>query len=116
MHFLLKKRKNKVKIQINKRYFGYIYLATNTLNDKVYIGKTEFPRTIIDRWKEHLKEGRHLKKLRLRHPYKKFSATHLNNAIAKYGEKIWNVKEIDIALSSEELSNKENSGSENIIH
>ena len=88
--------------------FGYIYLAVNTLNGKVYIGKTEFPRNIMDRWKEHLKEGRHLKKLRKLNPNKMFSDTHLNNAIAKYGEKVWNIKEIDVAFNSEELTRKEN--------
>jgi len=62
----------------------------------------------MDRWKEHLKEGRRLKKLRLLNPNIKFSATHLNNAIAKYGEKIWNLKKIDIAYNSEELTYKEN--------
>jgi len=62
----------------------------------------------MDRWKEHLKEGRHLKKLRLLNPNKKFSATHLNNAIAKYGDKVWNLKKIDVALNPEELTHKEN--------
>jgi len=60
------------------------------------------------RWKEHLKEGRHLKKLRNLNPNKRISDTHLNNAIAKYGEKVWLVKKIDIAYNSEELSRKEN--------
>lgn len=62
----------------------------------------------MDRWKEHLKEGRHLKKLRLLEPSRNFSATHLNNAIAKYGDKVWNIKKIDVAFNSEELSYKEN--------
>lgn len=31
---------------------GFIYKITNTINDKVYIGKTT--RTIEERWKEHL--------------------------------------------------------------
>lgn len=62
----------------------------------------------MDRWKEHLKEGRHLKKLRNLNPNKKFSATHLNNAIAKYGDKVWDIKKIDVAFNSEELSRKEN--------
>ncbi|MFX0135113.1 MAG: GIY-YIG nuclease family protein, partial [Candidatus Hodarchaeota archaeon] len=88
--------------------FGYIYLAVNTLNRKVYIGKTEFPRNIMDRWKEDLKEGKHLKKLRKLDPNKMFSNTHLNNAIVKYGENVWNIKEIDVAFNSEELTRKEN--------
>lgn len=52
---------------------GYIYKITNTINGKVYIGKTE--RSIEQRWQEHLK----------------FASTELNeqrplyNAIRKYG-------------------------------
>ena len=87
--------------------FGWIYLATNTTNGKVYVGKVEFPRTINDRWKEHLKEGRKLKRLRQRNPNKKVWDTHLNNAIAKYKETVWNLKKIDDAYSNEELNEKE---------
>ena len=87
--------------------FGQIYLATNDTNGKVYVGKVEFPRTIDDRWKEHLKEGRRLKRLREQNPHKKIRDTHLNNAIAKYCEKVWNIQKIDKAFSKEELNQKE---------
>ncbi len=43
-----------------KQPIGWIYLATNIENDKIYIGKVKFPRSIKERWKEHLKEGRKL--------------------------------------------------------
>jgi hypothetical protein len=56
---------------------------------------------------EHLKEGRYLRKIRKHNPGKKIWDTHLNNAIAKYGEHIWKLSEIDIAYSKEELNEKE---------
>lgn len=34
---------------------GFIYKISNDINDKVYIGKTNF--TIEDRWKEHLHDS-----------------------------------------------------------
>ena len=84
---------------IIKNAFGYIYLSVNVLNGKIYVGKTEIPRTIEERWKEHLKEGKKLKGLRERYPEEKIKGTHLNNALVKYGENVWNLKLIDIAYN-----------------
>ncbi|MFX0081744.1 MAG: GIY-YIG nuclease family protein [Candidatus Hodarchaeota archaeon] len=103
-----KKRVKTNFLMTDNQPFGYIYLALNTLNGKIYIGKTEYPRNIITRWKEHLKEGRHLKKLRKQNPNKRISDTHLNNAIAKYGDNVWIVKNVDVAFNSEDLTMKEN--------
>jgi hypothetical protein len=38
------------------RAFGYIYIITNDINDKVYIGKTT--TTIKNRFLRHCKDGR----------------------------------------------------------
>ena len=45
-----------INAQLNnlEQLFGRIYLATNTINGKVYVGKVEFPRKIGERWLEHL--------------------------------------------------------------
>ena len=92
---------------IIKKIFGFIYLLVNVLNGKIYVGKTEIPRTIEDRWKEHLKEGKKLKRLRERYPEEKINGTHLNNALVKYGESVWNLKLIDIAYNKNDLNEKE---------
>ncbi len=100
------KRKSFQKMGKNTK-FGLIYLATNTLNGKLYVGKVELPKTIKQRWKEHLAEGRKLRKARNANPDKRFYARHLYNAIAKYGSRVWIVKEIDITYNSNELNQKE---------
>jgi len=87
--------------------FGPIYLATNITNRKVYVGKVGFPRTIEDRWHDHLVDGRRLRRERASNPDKRVYDTHLNNAIAKYDESVWQVSQIDIAFSLEELNEKE---------
>ncbi len=86
---------------------GRIYCAINSLNEKKYIGKVEFPKTIKERWKEHENEGKLLTKMREENPNKRIYGTHLNNAIAKYRLCIWKVKKIDIAFSKDELDIKE---------
>jgi len=97
---------NQIDIKKSKIY-GYIYLAINTINGKVYIGKFECPKTIEERWIEHLREGKNLKELRELKSNKKIWDTHLNNAIAKYGETIWELNYIDKAYTKEELNKKE---------
>ena len=87
--------------------FGFIYLVTNTINGKVYVGKVEFPRTIEDRWRRHLRVGRKLRKDRESNPEKVIYASHFKNALAKYDESVWQVSELDIAFNLEELNEKE---------
>ena len=94
-------------MKYNHYPFGFIYLAINMKNRKVYVGKVEYPRTIEDRWKDHLKEGRKIKQIREQYPNRKIYATYLNNAIAKFGPDIWDVRKIDIAFSRIELNERE---------
>lgn len=94
-------------MKYNHYPFGFIYLAINMKNRKVYVGKVEYPRTIEIRWKDHLKEGRKIKRIREQYPNRKIYATHLNNAIAKYGPEIWDVRKIDITFSRIELNERE---------
>lgn len=98
-----------INAQLNnlKQLFGRIYLATNTINGKVYVGKVEFPRKIRERWLEHYTEARKLKSLRDQNPKKKIWGSHLNNALLKYPKHIWKLNEIDIAYNKVELNKKE---------
>lgn len=91
----------------NDNPFGWIYLITNTLNGKVYVGKVEFPRTVEDRWEDHLSQGNTLRKKRKANPHKKFYATHIQNAMVRYENGVWRVETIDIAYSKEEHNKKE---------
>jgi hypothetical protein len=96
----------KIKTNGSKPY-GSIYLATNITNRKVYVGKVKYPKTIEERWNEHLQEGRNLRKIRNLQPNKKIWDTHLNNAIAKYGENIWTLECLGLAYTKEEINQKE---------
>ena len=60
---------------------GYIYKITNTINDKMYIGKTE--RTISVRWREHKKNIKNLSHL------------PLYRALDKYGVENFTIEEIE---------------------
>lgn len=51
-------------------YTGYVYLITNLLNGKVYVGKTTFTPEI--RWREHIE-------------WSKTQRVYLSHAIKKYG-------------------------------
>ena len=92
-------------VKEEKKPYGYIYKATNTINGKVYIGKTE--KTIEKRWNGHLKEARALERLREAFPNEKISGSHLNNAIIKYGGGVFSLNQEDIADNIEELNEKE---------
>ena len=98
--------KEKNEQNINE-FYGFIYLVRNCVNCKVYVGKVESPKTIEKRWKDHVREGRNLKESRKKAVSKKIWDTHLNNAIAIYGEDVWEVKRIDDARNAEELNEKE---------
>ena len=87
--------------------YGYIYLITNTLNGKVYVGKTALPSTIEIRWRKHLILGRMIRRRREKNPNKKIRACHFLNALAKYDEKAWKVQKLDTATNKGELNEKE---------
>jgi hypothetical protein len=70
-------------------YIGYVYIITNKVDGKVYIGKTT--RSVEERWREHVS---HCKSSNL-----KFS-----NAIKKYGNDSFLVETIDSASSDNELN------------
>jgi len=85
--------------------YGYIYKITNTINGKVYIGKTG--KTIEERWSKHLENAKELKRAREANPHEKKEGSHLNNAINKYGPNAFIVNQEDVAYSKEELNEKE---------
>ncbi|MHA2180991.1 MAG: GIY-YIG nuclease family protein, partial [Promethearchaeota archaeon] len=87
------------------RPYGYIYKATNTINGKVYIGKTK--KTIEKRWSQHLNEADKLKSLREANPNEKIWGSHLNNAIIKYGANVFSLNQEDIGDNKAELLEKE---------
>ena len=66
--------------------YGYIYLTTNTLNGKIYVGQHKSDK--FDSW--YLGSG-----------------TYLWNAMKKYGKENFVTKMIDTAESKEELNEKE---------
>jgi len=92
-------------VKKENRPYGYIYKATNTINGKVYIGKTT--KTIKERWTKHIEKANELRNLREANPTEKISGTHLNNAILKYGPKAFSLTQEDIADSKAELKEKE---------
>ena len=73
---------------------GYIYKITNTVNNKIYIGKTE--ETIERRFYEH--------KLNVKTGHKR---SRLYSAMKHYGVDKFIVEELDHSDSSEELCEKE---------
>ena len=85
--------------------YGIIYIATNSNNGKNYVGKTK--KTPEERWQEHLDEAQMLENTRESNPDSKIRGTHLNNAIIKYEDDAFIIKQIDVAYSREELNEKE---------
>lgn len=74
----------------------FIYLVTNLINNKKYVGLTT--KTIEHRWKEHINCS---------HSNGNASEFALHRAIAKYGEQNFIVEQIDTADSENELKQKE---------
>jgi group I intron endonuclease len=72
---------------------GLVYRVTNTLNGKVYIGKTTVP--LLRRWTQHVSSA------------KKGVNSRLYNAIRKYGVKSFDMQVIDTTTNSGELSRLE---------
>lgn len=69
---------------------GIIYLITNNINNKMYVGQTA--RDLVTRWNEHKSRSN------------PSDGTYLHNAIAKYGEENFSIKvieEVQDALLSE---------------
>jgi hypothetical protein len=74
---------------------GYIYVITNLLNSKKYVGKTT--TTIKERWQEHCADS---KKPRCnRRP--------LYNAFAKYGIENFRIEELEYVEDNNQLDSKE---------
>lgn len=71
-----------------------IYKITNKINGKIYIGQTI--RTLKERWKNHKEQAKSGKRCRAIH-----------HAIRKYGIENFTVEQIDLAVSQEELNEKE---------
>lgn len=57
---------------------GYIYIVTNDINNKVYIGQTS--NTISERWQEHRNTD---------------DGTEFHNAIRKYGSQLFHVRQLE---------------------
>lgn len=70
-----------------------IYLITNDVNDKQYVGQTT--QSLKRRWMEHIWNAN------------KGSDYAIHRAIRKYGVEHFHVKEIDVANSRSELNDKE---------
>lgn len=77
-----------ININIENPY-GFIYITTNKINGKRYIGRKVFDTG--SRWKSYLGSG-----------------DYLRNSIKKYGAENFYKEIIDIAYTNEELNKKEN--------
>lgn len=77
---------------------GIIYVATNTINGKRYVGQTTGP--MMTRWKRHLSDALGAK--RRRHP--------LHDAIRKYGRDAWTVASLFEVDSLDVLNGLEAAG------
>jgi group I intron endonuclease len=69
----------------NKKNYGYIYLITNLINGKQYIGQTV--QTIKERFYGHISK---------KNPV-------ISKAIKKHGRKNFKIEEIDVAYNQKEL-------------
>lgn len=70
-----------------------IYLVTNLVNGKTYVGQTRQP--ILSRWSQHVYEAR------------EGSSYFLHQAIRKYGKDSFKIEELYRADSQKELNEKE---------
>lgn len=73
---------------------NYIYLVTNKINGKQYIGQTI--RTIEERWKGHISTSKHQK-----------DNNYFHNAIQKYGESSFEISLLEEVEDASLLDKKE---------
>lgn len=73
---------------------NYIYLVTNKINGKQYIGQTI--RTIEERWKGHISTSKHQK-----------DNNYFHNAIQKYGESSFEISLLEKVEDASLLDKKE---------
>jgi group I intron endonuclease len=73
--------------------YGIIYIATNTVNGKQYVGQTRYSLKI--RWQLHLRAIRD------------GSTSALHQAIRKYGVEAFEIKQLDSAETLKDLNDKE---------
>ena len=74
---------------------GYIYLITNLINSKKYVGKTT--TTIEGRWKEHCEDSQK----------KRCEKRPLYDAFNKYGIENFKIEQLEQVENNLELSNRE---------
>lgn len=72
----------------DKEYYGFIYMTTNHVNNKKYIGQKKYDKD--EKWKEYLGSG-----------------IILNKAIEKYGKDNFSKEIIEECYSKDELNKKE---------
>ncbi|RAP50214.1 MAG: hypothetical protein BZ138_06895 [Methanosphaera sp. rholeuAM270] len=72
--------------------FGFIYLLTNKINEKKYVGQTS--KTVEERWKRHVSEAHSY----IINPDGKAYTAAMDQAIAKYGEENFTVSELECCL------------------
>lgn len=70
--------------------FGYIYLVTNKKNGMMYVGQTV--QTLKDRWTEHISHAR-----------QGITKSYIARAINKYGKKYFEIVQIHVCESQEEM-------------
>ena len=73
--------------------FGAIYLITNLINGKVYVGQTW--ESVWGRWKRHIRDTKTRK------------LVHFHNAIAKYSPENFSVEVLDWAINQADLDDLE---------
>ena len=74
---------------------GYIYLITNLINSKKYVGKTT--TTIDERWREHCKDSQK----------ERCNKRPLYDAFNKYGIENFKIEELEYMEDNSKLSEKE---------
>jgi group I intron endonuclease len=70
-----------------KGLYGFVYVTTNLVNGKMYVGQRKLKYKNRKKWQTYLGSG-----------------THLQNAIKKYGKENFDRKIIDIAFDLDELN------------